>query len=327
MTASLQHPHPEPRSYPLMLRTWNYAWWKPVVGIALLPIGMLLVAPIVVLPVLAVAVAVDHEGPFADALTDALSLERVTWQSMLYLNLSLAGLILISWAIMRVVHRLRPRWLTSVRPGLRWGFFWACFGLAVVALIAQVGVGTMLPIDPNEVGNPVNDITRTTVVLGIVVLLTTPLQAIGEEYAFRGYAMQAFGSLTRQPWIAILLSAVLFALAHGIQNAPLFLDRLTFGLMAGYVVYRTGGLEAGIAMHVWNNLVAFGFALLLGNIDDTLNVSEVSWWNIPLTFTQNGVYLVLVLLVARAMGIGHRTTPPAAPSEGQAVLLPATPPV
>ena len=30
------HPHPEPRSYPLMLRTWDYAWWKPLVGIVLL---------------------------------------------------------------------------------------------------------------------------------------------------------------------------------------------------------------------------------------------------------------------------------------------------
>ena len=24
------HPHPEPRLYPQMLRTWDYAWWKPL---------------------------------------------------------------------------------------------------------------------------------------------------------------------------------------------------------------------------------------------------------------------------------------------------------
>ena len=34
---SLQHPHPEPRSYPLMLRTWTYVWWRPVVGLLALP--------------------------------------------------------------------------------------------------------------------------------------------------------------------------------------------------------------------------------------------------------------------------------------------------
>lgn len=323
---SLLHPHPEPRTYPLMLRTWTYAWWKPVVGLLLLPFGMLVLAPLVMLPVLAAAVAVDHEGSYGDAFADAASLDSVTWPSMLYLNLSLAGLILITWGIIRFVHRMRPRWLMSVQPGIRWRFFWACFGIALVAIFANVVVGSFLPTDPNELSTSTNEITSTVVVLGIVILLTTPLQAIGEEYAFRGYAMQAFGALSRRPWLAIVLSAVLFALAHGIQNAPLFLDRLTFGLMAGYVVYRTGGLEAGVAMHVWNNLIAFGFALLLGDIDDSLNVTEISWWNIPLTFTQNGVYLLLVLLVARRMGIRDRTSPPAPSPEG-AVLLPTTPPV
>jgi len=324
---ALSHPHPEPRTYPLMLRTWTYAAWRPVLGLVLLVLGMIVVSPAVMLVVLAAAVAVDHQGSFSDAFADAASLDHVTWQGMLYLNLSLAGLILVTWAIVRVVHRLRPRWLMSVRPGIRWPFFWACFGLAVVAIIAQVVVGALLPTDPNDLGSSPHHLTSRLVGLGLVVLFTTPLQAIGEEYAFRGYAMQAFGALTRRPWFAIVLSAALFALAHGIQNAPLFLDRFTFGLMAGYVVLRTGGLEAGIAMHVWNNLVAFGFALLLGNIDDSLNVTEISWWNIPLTVTQNGVYLVLVLIVARKMGLRDRTDPPAPTPEGAPVLVPSTPPV
>src|SRR4051812_7193173 len=247
---------------------------------------------------------------------------------MLYLNLALAGLVPVTWGIVRVVHRLRPRWLSSVKPGLRWRFFWACFGLALIAMLAQLIVGTLLPTDPNDLGSSPHHVTSRIVSLGLVVLFTTPLQAMGEEFAFRGYAMQAFGALTRRPWIAILLSGTLFALAHGVQNAPLFLDRLTFGLMAGYVVYRTGGLEAGIALHVWNNLVAFGFALFLGNIDDSLNVTDVSWWNIPLTITQNGVYLVLVLLVARSMGLGNRSTPPVVPpATGSPVLAPTSPSV
>lgn len=323
----LGHPHPEPRTYPLMLRTWTYAWWKPVVGLILVVVGMFVVSPLVMFPVLMVAVALDHRGSYSDALSSAAGLEHVTWPSMLYLNLSLAGLILVTWAVVRLVHRMRPRWLMSVNPGIRWRFFWACFGLAPVAMLASLVVGALLPTDPNDLGSSVNDITSSTVAIGIVVLLTTPLQAIGEEYAFRGYAMQAFGALTRRPWIAVVFSAVLFALAHGIQNAPLFLDRFAFGLMAGYVVLRTGGLEAGIALHIWNNLVAFAFALLIGNIDDTLNVTEVSWWNIPLTITQNGLYLVLVLLVARRMGLADRTAPPVVPPGGAPVLVPTTPPV
>jgi membrane protease YdiL (CAAX protease family) len=323
---ALSHPHPEPRTYPLMLRTWTYAWWKPVVGLFALVVGMF-AASVVLLPLLVVTVAVDHKGSFQDAFSAAANLDHVTWQGMLWLNLSLAALVPVTWGIVRVVHRLRPRWLMSVRPGIRWGFFWACLGLAPVAMFAQVLVGAFLPTDPNDLGGSVNDLTPRIVSLGIVVLLTTPLQAMGEEYAFRGYAMQAFGALTRRPWIAVVLSATVFALAHGLQNPPLFLDRFAFGLMAGYVVLRTGGLEAGIALHIWNNLVAFGFALLLGNIDDILNVTEVSWWNIPLTITQNGVYLVLVLLVARRMGLADRSAPPVETPPGAPVLLPSTPPV
>jgi membrane protease YdiL (CAAX protease family) len=305
-----RHPHPERRSYPLMLRTWTYAWWKPLLGLVLLLGGVMVLAPLVLLPVLAVAVRVEDNGPFLQAFEDAVSLKSVTPSSMLYLNLTLGSAILVTWAIMRWVHHLRPRWLSSVKPGLRWKFFFACLGLAVVALVAQVVVGALLPQDPNDLGGGLNEFTPRLVALAVVILLTTPLQAMGEEYAFRGYAMQAFGSLTKQPWVAIVLTSVLFALAHGVQNVPLFLDRFVFGLMAGFVVWRTGGLEAGIAMHVWNNIVAFGFALAFTDIDSALKVSEVSWWQIPLTLTQNGVYLVLVLLVARRMGLGNRTTPP-----------------
>ena len=64
---------------------------------------------------------------------------------MLYLNLTLASLTLVCMGIVRFVHRLRPRWLSSVLPGMRWKFFFACFGLAVVALIASVTVSYFFP--------------------------------------------------------------------------------------------------------------------------------------------------------------------------------------
>jgi membrane protease YdiL (CAAX protease family) len=164
--------------------------------------------------------------------------------------------------------------------------------------------------DPG-LGSEVNEITGKTVALIVVVLLTTPLQAAGEEYAFRGYLLQAVGALSRRSWVAILVSATLFAMAHGLQNPPLFFDRFMFGAIAAWLVIRTGGLEAGIALHVLNNLLAFGGAILLGDVSDMLNVSEISWWNVPVTLTQSAVYVALVLLVARRMGIDDRTRPPA----------------
>ena len=78
---------------------------------------------------------------------------------------------------------------------MRWKFFFACLGLSVVALVASLVVGALLPHDANELSGDAQRADRPAWSRpAIVILLTTPLQAIGEEYAFRGYLMQAFGS-------------------------------------------------------------------------------------------------------------------------------------
>ena len=186
-------------------------------------------------------------------------------------------------------------------------------GMSVVALVAQVVLGMLLPSagDPSLEGGGVNPMTGQTVALLIVVLLTTPLQAAGEEYAFRGYLLQAVGSITKRAWLALAVTSLLFAMAHGFQNFPLFFDRFMFGFIAGWLVIRTGGLEAGIALHILNNLLAFGLGILFGDVGEMINVTEISWWNIPVTLTQSLIYVVLVLLVARRMNLRRTTSPPA----------------
>ena len=150
-----------------------------------------------------------------------------------------------------------------------------------------------------------NSWTDTTRDFVIVIVLLTPLQAAGEEYAFRGYLTQAFGGLFRSRVAAVLIPAVLFALAHGAQDAPVFVDRLAFGIVAGILVIATGGLEAGIAMHVLNNFLAYGFALAFSDMTTALNPTGGSWWTLPTTLTQSLVYLALAIWAARRMGIAR----------------------
>ncbi len=99
----------------------------------------------------------------------------------------------------------------------------------------------------------------------LVVVLLTPLQATGEEYAFRGYLTQAFGACSAPGAVrrraATPLPRCSRSRTASARTFPLFFDRFAFGLVAGILVIATGGLEAGIALHVLNNFVAFGFAL------------------------------------------------------------------
>jgi membrane protease YdiL (CAAX protease family) len=306
----------ESRSYPLILRTPRYQWLQPITGIFLALCAFFLVAPLIGQLLTAATVSIDHHGDYQKALEDTLKLKPLTWQGLLYINVLLALLVPATWLIVRYVHGVSPKWLMSTRPGIRARFFAACLAVAPVAIGVQLAIGAVLPGDPNGLDGSLNNVTGSLIAMAVVVLATTPFQAMGEEYLFRGYLSQAFGALTRRPWLTVPLTSVLFALAHGYQDLPLFLDRFSFGLVAGYLVIRTGGLEAGIALHVWNNIFAFGLALALGNITDSLNVSQSSWLSLVMSLTQRVVYLGLVLLIANKMGVTSKTSAP--------VLLPTT---
>jgi membrane protease YdiL (CAAX protease family) len=299
-----------------MYRTWTYRWWKPVIGILSIPLAMSILLPIVLLPVLGVGLLL--EGGTADLGTrfERSLTEELTPSGLLYLNLALGSLILWTWGLVRVLHSLRPRWLSSVVPRLRWRFLVVCLGLSVVALAVSFVLGLFLPTSENsETSGGTNPWNGTMLALVVIMVLTTPLQAAGEEYAFRGYLLQATGSLVRNRWVTIVVTALLFAIAHLQFAPPVFFDRFMFGIIAAWLVIRTGGLEAGIALHVLNNFLAMGFALAFGDLSQALTAPEANWWSVPVSLVQSLVYAALVAHVAGRMGLQTRTRPPAAAAD------------
>lgn len=296
--------------YHLVQRGGRPGAWRPIVGVLVLIVCFLVVPILVQLP-FAVGLAVAGRD-VVDGLEEMLDFDDPTPLGLAYLNVALGCLIPATWAISRVLHGLRPRWLASVRPRIRWGWLLVCLGLSVVALFATVFVSVLVPAsdDSTALGDGLNDFTSTTRDFLLIVLLLTPLQAAGEEYVFRGYLTQAFGGLFGRAWAAVLLPAFLFAVAHGGQSAPVFIDRFAFGIVAGIAVLLTGGLEAGIAMHALNNWLAFGMALAYGDMASTLNPSGGSWWTIPVTLTQSLVYLGLVAYAARRLTVRRTTETP-----------------
>jgi len=298
---------------------------RALLGVFTLLVLTLVVAQLVLEGLFALGYAVAGSDVSA-ALRRLVDTTHLTPAALAFLNLSLAAAIPVAMLVTWAVHGLRPAWLASVRPRIRWRWFALCLGIAVIALIATLIVSGILPAqgpDDTKVGGTVNPWSSTMRDYLLVILFLTPLQAAGEEYAFRGYLTQAFGGIFRARWAAVVIPAFLFALAHGGQDVPVFFDRFAFGLVAGVLVIATGGLEAGIAMHVLNNFVAFGLALVYGNISTTLNASSGSWWAIPVTLTQSLVFLGLVMLVARRRGIATRTGP-AGPEEAPDFVRPGT---
>ena len=280
--------------------------WRPILGCVLMLLGFVLIGASVATIVFVIIYAVTGQGTVDVArLPD---LEHPTPAGLAFLNVALATFIPLAMVGERLLHGIRPRWLASVRPRIRWRYLAACLGTSVIALIATLIVGSIVPSADSDVSGSANSFTTTTFHYLLVIVFLTPFQAAGEEYLFRGYLTQAFGGLFHRAWVAVLVPAFLFGLAHGLgQSPPVFFDRFAFGIVAGILVIRTGGLEAGIAMHVLNNFLAYGLALAFGDMATTLNPTGSDWWNIPVTLTQSLVYLALAVLLARRMGLATTT--------------------
>ncbi len=282
--------------------------WRPVLGFILMLLGFVAIGAVVATVVFAVVYAVTGQG--AVDVTRLADLKHPTPAGLAFLNVALATFIPLAMVGERVFHGIAPRWLASVRPRLRWRYLLACLAVSVVALAATLIVGAIVPAQDSDVSSHANAFTTTTFHYLLVIVFLTPFQAAGEEYLFRGYLTQAFGGVFHRAWVAVLVPAFLFGLAHGLgQSPPVFFDRFAFGIVAGILVIMTGGLEAGIAMHVLNNFLAYGLALAFGDMATTLNPTGSSWWNIPVTLTQSLVYLALAVLVARRMGLSVTTNP------------------
>lgn len=289
---------PDGATYPQLLRGPRHARWRALAGVVMGLALFYLLTTLVSQLVVGVGYTVSgRRESWADYYRQAFAFERPV--GMLGVNLGLATLIPIAWAVLAVLHRIRPRWLASVQPRIRWRYLLLCLPLAVVSLLG-VQVGSNL-----ASGLPAIYPQQGFWGFLVVILVSSPLQAAAEEVFFRGYLLQALGSLFARPWFGIVGSSVVFALLHGTQNLPLFVDRLAFGLLAALLVWRTGGLEAGIAAHVVNNIFAFVIAGLTSSIATLKTVQSLGWADAGLDIGSFALFAVLAYLTFRALRLRH----------------------
>ena len=313
-------PSPEPVpaagavSYDRLHRLGPAGGWRPLAGMVLVVV-LFFVGQAALLGILTAYLVIESGD--SQQVADRLSGDPVTPSFLAVVNLSWALAIPAVLLAALALHRQRPGLVASVAGRMRWRWLLACLGLSVVALALTLAVAAVLPdqgagtVDLSGSLNPWTSAPRDFL---LVVLLLTPLQAAGEEYVFRGYLAQAFGGLAAPlgarggAAVAVVVPALLFALAHGAgQDLPVFFDRFAFGVVAGVLVILTGGLEAGIAMHILNNVLAFGLALAFDDMTSALNPSGGSWWSVPVTLVQSVSYLLLAVLAARRLGIASTT--------------------
>lgn len=242
---------------------------RTMLGVVLAVSAYLVAIQLVTTTVLGISFLITAPGIDQTAYREsALAGERP--EGLLATNLAIGSFIVICWLLMRWVNLVPPGFLASVVGRLRWSFVLQAAGLALVVFLAVQALGFWL-------GGTVLTPQPGFWLFLVVIILTTPVQAAAEEVFFRGYLLQSVGSAARRWWVGVIASSLLFALAHGSQSPALFVNRLAFGLLAGLLVWRTGGLEAAIGTHVINNVLAFTLAGLTGTIAQARAISEIGW--------------------------------------------------
>ncbi len=317
----------QPRSYPQLLRGPRYRWWRGLASIAM-GAGLFVVVQVIAgIAILTYLIATDTE--LEQMMSRSALTEKLMSDPWMFLanNLTLAALIPVAGLTIWACHGWRPRWVSSVVPRLRWGFMLACAVIAAIAFAGYLLVGVALGGLPDLSGG------ENVALLLVIVALTTPFQAAGEEYFFRGLLTQSIASWFARPMAAFVASALstalLFAAVHslgGEQNFWLFFARFAIGLVASYLAWRTGGLEAGIALHTVNNMVGMVLAILAGGLAEALSNPEQSAASalvqmIPILLATGGI-----VALARAMGIQRVHDPDAQPGGYDPRLVTGQPP-
>ncbi|MFD7626803.1 CPBP family intramembrane glutamic endopeptidase [Streptomyces sp. NPDC059851] len=292
-------------------RNGRQGWWRrlgelcAVVG--LLGVGLVVVTGVGMAVGAALGAELASDGEerlFADPLADTV-----------------LGLLVLAIGIPVVM--LAVRWcgsrpagtLASVAGRVRWKWLGLCAAVAFPVMALQMGVLTLW--EWLAEGGSVfegNAPEPGKLLLGLALIaVVVPFQAGAEEFVFRGWLPQFFGGFVRSPWPGVAVASVLFALAHGFGAWSGFFLLFYSSLWWGWLVIRTGGLEAVIAMHTANNVFSFMAALALGQLADAGTAADAPWQALVVELVFAPVYCLVVARLADARGLSPVSAPTAVP--------------
>ena len=172
--------------------------------------------------------------------------------------LPFAVLLILLFIFVKFVNERSIMSLTTSRDKIDWGRIFFSFALIVIITIVSFGVSYYA--DPSQIELQFDPVKFG--ILLIVSLILFPFQIGLEEYLFRGYYMQQIGIMVRNRWFPLILTSVLFGIAHSANPEVAEMGYITMifyigtGLLLGIMTLMDEGLELALGFHLGNNLLA-----------------------------------------------------------------------
>lgn len=188
--------------------------------------------------------------------------------NLFLLLLSFAVGLLGLFIIIKTVHGQTIKSVTTSRKKTDWKRIWFAFFLW--------GILSSIMVLMDYCGTPENYVNNFELnrflILAVIAILFIPIQTSLEEYIFRGYLMQGFGTLAKNRWFPLLLTSLIFGVLH-IANPEvetlgysIMIYYIGTGLFLGVITLMDEGMELALGFHAANNL----FTALLVTSDWTV---------------------------------------------------------
>lgn len=162
---------------------------------------------------------------------------------------------LLYW--IKIVHRQPLKLLMTSRKKIDWSrfrFAFVAWGLVIVAV-------TFLDYWESPEKYVFNFRLVPFLILLLISVLFIPIQAAYEELVFRGYLMQGIGLHTKNRWMPLIVTSLIFGLLHlgnpeiGKLGYQVIFVYIAMGFFFGIVTLMDEGIELALGFHVVNNLI------------------------------------------------------------------------
>ena len=171
------------------------------------------------------------------------------------------------FSIITMAVFLMAKWSVVSRHWVRtrpWFVLFWCVVAALGALVPSLWLQEHMPELPNLVEGEFDMIMKDRMGYFVVGLLAP----LAEEMVFRGAILRSLLRWKSNPWMGIVISAILFAVIH--MNPAQMPHAFLIGLLLGWMYWRTDSIVPGVVYHWVNNTVAYILYNIYPNPDLTL---------------------------------------------------------
>jgi membrane protease YdiL (CAAX protease family) len=229
-------------------------WWRPLL-VLLVGLGLTVAATLIAVVVGVIGMAVDELGGPLPAPSEEWDDATNPMDYLLLLGTLAMFVPVVVLAFRWAGGRRGPMagTLHSVAGHFRWRLLGRA-ALVVLPVYIVINIGGFFLLPPDDLAVPRGGASLAACY--VVIVLLTPFQCAAEEYLFRALPQQMLGTWLKAPFWGIVLPVPLFMLGHG-YDAWGQVDIALFALCTGLLVWKSGGVELSIVLHVSNNLPLF----------------------------------------------------------------------